>query len=276
MQYTKIVKLASGNVQLQNASDSPVKTLQPAANLELLPDDAGVRIKQWQGENTDILISQVAFTRLDPAADVAFAGTAQDLLTLLSESFFFELEAVGGAFDDYPSGVWKMFLNAYETPNTFTALVANQLYGTNVEIPVSTTVDAVRIRVVTAVAGSAVAGIYKYDEALGTWALIVQTPSGSPFDLGVVAVQEKTLTTPTLLEAGIYCLAILASSAATVYHVPFTTASPYFGFSGGISTTNYNNAQRVLAVPYSATMPSSPVFLPVTLSATPLTFYKIQ
>jgi hypothetical protein len=100
MQYTKIVKLASGNVQLQNASDSPVKTLQPAANLELLPDDAGVRIKQWQGENTDILISQVAFTRLDPAADVAFAGTAQDLMTLLGDSFFFDL--VG---ETYPTGV---------------------------------------------------------------------------------------------------------------------------------------------------------------------------
>jgi hypothetical protein len=102
MQYTKIVKLASGNVQLQNASNSPVKTLQPSANLELLPDDAGVRIKQWQGENTDILISQVAFTRLDPAADVAFAGTAQDLLTLLSASFFFELV---GTSTTYPTGV---------------------------------------------------------------------------------------------------------------------------------------------------------------------------
>jgi hypothetical protein len=102
MQYTKIVKLASGNVQLQNASNSPVKTLQPAANLELLPDDAGVRIKQWQGENTDILISQVLFTRLDPAADVAFAGTAQDLMTLLGNSFFFELV---GTSTTYPTGV---------------------------------------------------------------------------------------------------------------------------------------------------------------------------
>jgi len=89
MTYSKIVMLASGNVQLQDASDNPIKTLQPAANLELLPNGAGVRVKQWQGESTDLLISEIDFTRLDPAADVAFAGDAQDLLTLLSDSFFF-------------------------------------------------------------------------------------------------------------------------------------------------------------------------------------------
>ena len=88
MSYSKIVKLASGNVQLQDASDNPIKTLQPAANLELLPNDKGVRVLQWQGENTDILISEVDFTRLDPAADVAFSGDSQDLMTLLGASFF--------------------------------------------------------------------------------------------------------------------------------------------------------------------------------------------
>jgi hypothetical protein len=105
MQYTKIVKLASGNIQFQDASNNPVKTIQPAANLELLPDNAGVKVKQWQGENTDILISQVLFTRLDPAGDVAFSGTAQDLMTLLGDSFFFELEGGGGGAIVYPEGV---------------------------------------------------------------------------------------------------------------------------------------------------------------------------
>jgi hypothetical protein len=100
MQYTKIVKLASGNVQLQDASDNPVKTLQPAANLELLPNNKGVRILQWQGEETDILLSELDFTRIDPASDVAFSGDSQDLMTLLGDSFFFEL--VGAAM---PTGV---------------------------------------------------------------------------------------------------------------------------------------------------------------------------
>ena len=112
MSYSKIVKLASGNVQLQDASDNPVKTLQPSANLELLPQDKGVRVMQWQGENTDILISEVDFTRLDPAADVAFSGTAQELLTLLSDSFFFEL--VGAS---YPTGV-EVISSSYTAETT--------------------------------------------------------------------------------------------------------------------------------------------------------------
>lgn len=96
MSYTKIVKLASGNVQLQDASDNPIKTLQPAANLELLPNNKGVRVMQWQGESTDILLSEIDFTRIDPAADVAFSGDAQDLMKLLGDSFFFELVSGGG------------------------------------------------------------------------------------------------------------------------------------------------------------------------------------
>jgi hypothetical protein len=272
----KIIKQLNGNVHITDDSGNIERVMNNQPTILWVNDNNDLHIVQQNDRYENIDVADVSATQILPAAEIAFTGTGQDLLTLLSGSFFFELEGSGGAFEYYPSGVWKMFLNAYETPNTFTALIANQLYGTNVEIPVDTTVDAVRIRVVTAVAGSAVAGIYKYNEVLATWDLIVQTPSGSPFDLGVVAVQEKTLTTPTLLEAGIYCLAILASSAATVYHVPFTTASPYFGFNGGISTTNYYNAQRVLAVPYSATMPASPVFIPSSLLATPLTFYKIQ
>ena len=112
MSYSKIVKLASGNVQLQDASDNPIKTLQPAANLELLPNDKGVRVSQWQGENTDILISEVDFTRLDPAADVAFSGDSQDLMTLLGASFFFELEG-GSIMSGYESDSYHAFINSY-------------------------------------------------------------------------------------------------------------------------------------------------------------------
>jgi hypothetical protein len=260
MQYTKIVKLASGNVQLQNASNSPVKTLQPAANLELLPDDAGVRVKQWQGENTDILISQVAFTRLDPAADVAFAGTAQDLMTLLGDSFFFELEGNAALMDGYQSSSYHAFISAYSTANSNFVLVANRIEGIIVEIKYPCTLESAKIRVTAAVAGSAVVGLYKYDVDTDAWELVAQTDPASPFNLGVVSEQEVAYTAPVTIEAGIYASVILANSTATIYSLTRPAASTYFGFFSAISTTA-DQSSVSLNLTYTATLPSAPTFV---------------
>jgi hypothetical protein len=254
MQYTKIVKLASGNVQLQNASDSPVKTLQPAANLELLPDDAGVRIKQWQGENTDILISQVAFTRLDPAADVAFSGTAQDLLTLLSESFFFELEA--SAFPDYPIGSYQSFTSGYSFTTAF--LTANSLYGMIINIEKEVEVESLSIETTSTVAGAAVAGIYQYTDdgtPNGTWLLRGQTDSASPYNLGVASVQTVLLTAPVTLESGIYAFAILGNSAPIVQSQQLSNSITFGGHL--ISQLNTYKNTIVLSLAYTASLPLS-------------------
>jgi hypothetical protein len=256
MQYTKIVKLASGNVQLQNASDNPVKTLQPAANLELLPDDAGVRIKQWQGENTDILISQVAFTRLDPAADVAFAGTAQDLMTLLGDSFFFELEGSSGLASAYPSGSYHMFANSFGTIQANFVIAPNVIEGFVTEIKYPCELEAARIRVQVAAAGNAVVGLAKYNIDTGLFELIAQSDPSSPFNLGSATTQEVSYALPVTFEAGIYANLIWGDSAATIYNVQRFAASTYFGYNANIGTTS-DQMSLSEALAYTGTFPDS-------------------
>lgn len=259
MQYTKIVKLASGNVQLQDASDNPVKTLQPAANLELLPNNKGVRVLQWQGEETDILLSELDFTRLDPAADVAFSGDSQDLMTLLGDSFFFKLEG-GSIMSGYESASYHAFINAYSAANTNFVITPNKIEGIVVEIKYPCTLESAKIRVTSAVAGSAVVGLYKYDVDLNTWELVAQTDPTSPFNLGVASPQEVFYTSPVEIEAGIYASVILADSAATIYSLTRPAGSTYFGFSSTIGTTS-DRSYAYLNLAYTSTLPSEPVLL---------------
>jgi len=257
MSYSKIVKLASGNVQLQDASDNPIKTLQPAANLELLPNDKGVRVLQWQGENTDILISEVDFTRLDPASDVAFSGTAQELLTLLSDSFFFELEG-GSIMSGYESDSYHAFINAYSSANTNFVITPNKIEGIVVEIKYPCTLESASIRDTSAVAGSAIVGLYKYDVDLDTWELVAQTDPTSPFNLGVASQQEVSYAAPVDVEPGIYASVILADSAATIYSLTRPAGSTYFGFNGTIGTTS-DRSYANLILSYTSILPSAPV-----------------
>ena len=257
MSYSKIVKLASGNVQLQDASNNPIKTLQPAANLELLPNDKGVRVSQWQGENTDILISEVDFTRLDRAADVAFSGDSQDLMTLLGASFFFELEG-GSIMSGYESDSYHAFINAYSPANTNFIITPNKIEGIVVEIKYPCTLESAKIRVTSAVAGSAVVGLYKYDVDLDTWELVAQTDPTTPFKLGVASPQEVFYTSPVNVEPGIYASVILADSAATIYSLRRPSGSTYFGFNGTIGTTS-DRSYANLNLAYTSTLPSAPV-----------------
>lgn len=260
MSYSKIVKLASGNVQLQDASDNPIKTLQPAANLELLPNNKGVRVLQWQGENTDILISEVDFTRLDPAADVAFSGDSQDLMMLLGASFFFELVSGGGGtiMSGYESDSYHAFINAYSAANTNFVITPNKIEGIVVEIKYPCTLESARIRVTSAVAGSAIVGLYKYDVDLEAWELVAQTDPTSPFNLGVASQQEVSYAAPVDVEPGIYASVILADSAASIYNLRRPAGSTYFGYNGTIGTTS-DRSYANLSLTYTSILPSAPV-----------------
>jgi len=257
MSYSKIVKLASGNVQLQDASDNPIKTLQPAANLELLPNGKGVRVLQWQGENTDLLISEIDYTRLDPAADVAFTGDAQDLLTLLSDSFFFELS--GSTFPDYPIGSYQSFTETFGTISSNT-LGANRIVGKIVNIKKAVEVDEISIRVTGAAAGSAVVGIYKYSDngtPTGLWTLIEQTDSAIPFNTGVVSTQSVLLTNSAILEAGIYCFGIVCSANFSMYMDTFISANSFIGYASTMGSTSIYLNSMFESFTYNSTMPTT-------------------
>lgn len=89
----KIIKKENGNVLLTDGSGNTVKRFPEGAVIELENNGRGefVRIAYGHQNKHDIYPSTITATQLEPAAEVAFSGTAQDLLNLLSASFFFEV-----------------------------------------------------------------------------------------------------------------------------------------------------------------------------------------
>jgi hypothetical protein len=94
----KIVRKENGNVLLTDDSGNTIKRLPEYAVLELKSDREGefVRVAYGHQNKHDIYSNQITATQVEPAAEVAFNGTAQDLLNLLSTSFFFEVSSAGG------------------------------------------------------------------------------------------------------------------------------------------------------------------------------------
>jgi len=94
----KIVRKENGNVLLTDDTGNTIKRLPEYAVLELKSDREGefVRVAYGHQNKHDIYSNQITATQVEPAAEVAFNGTAQDLLNLLSTSFFFEVSSAGG------------------------------------------------------------------------------------------------------------------------------------------------------------------------------------
>jgi hypothetical protein len=92
----KIVKLQNGNVQLLSDSGELIKSLSPAATLQIAQEGAAVRVNYGKNNIHDIYPSEVTSTEIQPAAAVPFTGDLQDLFNLLSESFFFDDVSGGG------------------------------------------------------------------------------------------------------------------------------------------------------------------------------------
>ena len=94
----KIVRKENGNVLLTDNIGNTIKRLPEYAVLELKSDREGefVRVAYGHQNKHDIYSNQITATQIEPAAEVAFNGTAQDLLNLLSTSFFFEVSGASG------------------------------------------------------------------------------------------------------------------------------------------------------------------------------------
>lgn len=93
-----IIKTASGNVHLTDNSGNVIKALVNVNSLEIKGDNEIIvkyGFNQWAG----IIVDKVQNTQVEPAAAIPFSGDANDLITLLSADFFFELSG-GGSGDD--------------------------------------------------------------------------------------------------------------------------------------------------------------------------------
>ena len=97
----KIVRKENGNILLTDSSGNTIKRLPDYAVLELKKDTEGefIRVAYGHQNKHDIYVSQITATQIEPDAEVTFNGTGQDLLNLLSTSFFFEVSG-GGSLEE--------------------------------------------------------------------------------------------------------------------------------------------------------------------------------
>ena len=91
-----IVKQSTGNVVLTDAAGNIQKVFVNVNALEVKGTDEVIvkfGFNQWHS----LFASQIDNTQVEPASAVAFTGNVNDLVTLLSSSFFFELAGGGGS-----------------------------------------------------------------------------------------------------------------------------------------------------------------------------------
>ena len=91
-----IVKQSTGNVVLTDSAGNIQKVFVNVNALEVkCTDEVIVKFgfNQWHS----LFASQIDNTQVEPAGAVAFTGNVNDLVTLLSSSFFFELSGGGGS-----------------------------------------------------------------------------------------------------------------------------------------------------------------------------------
>lgn len=95
----KIVKEENGNTSfIKNPSNLIDAFLPPVAGIRVNnksnDDDAIIEIFSITGQKYTFLVSSIESTQIKPALAVPFSGTAEDLATLLRDSFFFEVDTV--------------------------------------------------------------------------------------------------------------------------------------------------------------------------------------
>jgi hypothetical protein len=91
-----IIKQSTGNVVLTDAAGNIQKVFVNVNALEVKGTDEVIvkfGFNQWHS----LFASQIDNTQVEPAGAVAFSGNVNDLVTLLSSSFFFELAGGGGS-----------------------------------------------------------------------------------------------------------------------------------------------------------------------------------
>jgi hypothetical protein len=123
----KIVKLENNNIQVQDTAGRVIKSFTPSgASLEFTQGGEAVGLFYAGANVFDFYPTEVESTQVLPAAKVAFSGDEEDLLDLLSTSFFFdEVEGTGGEGSEY---ITEYFYNVLvDNSDTYPFLVHSEV-----------------------------------------------------------------------------------------------------------------------------------------------------
>lgn len=91
----KIIKKTNNRIQFLD-SGRFMFSVSPSSTVDIMPNDDGVQVTDSGGTVYDVVTELVGSTQVEPAGEVAFTGTTNDLALLLSESFFFPIDSGGG------------------------------------------------------------------------------------------------------------------------------------------------------------------------------------
>lgn len=252
----KIIKKENGNVLLTDVSGNTVKRFAEGAVLEKKQDSQGefVRIAYGHQNKHDIYPSTITATQIEPASEVAFSGTAQDLLNLLSTSFFFEV--TGGAGYQFDNSLQHDFLI---NPTISSGGRLPDVFETQpLDLPGNVVLESATIIVTVAGTGVGLVGIYNVD-ANGVQNKLLGV-TASEYDLTIVGEQTISFTSPLELNAGRYAVAFSRNNVGSgpVMRTAASKGLP-FGVSG-ISRLFRSEVSR----PYDGTMPDNaptPIYL---------------
>lgn len=268
----KIVKDTNGRVNVYSENGAFIES-RPASGAIIRVSNGNVHVIQQNERWLTFEPENVISTQILPDPAVPFSSDATALAELLKNSFFFDTTTGVGnvSFPGYPSGSFQSFASNSIAPSA-QLLTANALYGGVVWVRTETVITDFSINITVGAAGSSVAGLYKWN---GTgWELVVQSPSGSPFNNATTGEQTRAIT-PTTIEAGIYATCILSNSAPTMFHQGLASYMNFYGNARPITAASYRNI-AFLATTYTATLPATPALVGSALANVPLITMQIQ
>ena len=263
----KIIKKENGNVLLTDGSGNTVKRFPEGAVIELENNGRGefVRIAYGHQNKHDIYPSTITATQIEPDAEVAFSGTAQNLLNLLSTSFFFEVAGLDLTYNTDGYQVFDRIRQAYTTGTSGSDFLRARLIVVESDI----TIDEMAIHVTSGAVGNLVAGVYSVHQIGYPSDKLFQVPT--EFDLSITGVQSISLTTPYLLKKGTYAVLELSSSSATYVRInPANLVNLRFD--------NLQIEQNVFGNPlaYTSTLPELAPSLSLLSTQIPIVAFGIQ
>ena len=252
----KIVKLENNNIQVQDTAGRVIKSFTPSgASLEFTQGGEAVGLFYAGANVFDFYPEEVESTQVLPAAKVAFSGDEEDLLDLLSTSFFFdEVGGAGGAgnFTYYNNPSVFHTLQGDISPNIGQGSQGTTLVAQLIKPSGDFVVDSISINIISGAVGVAVVGVYDLDNNGYPNNKLFQT---TDFNTNITGVQSITVPSFTLEGSTNYAL-VFQSSVSIPNMVRFGILGSNNSILWGTDAASLRYGLLSIVNTFSSTLPS--------------------